>query len=69
MKNRKKPIGIIIAISIVLLLTIMTLLGWAYYNSKLDLIQYDDGSKEIDTSTSYATVSYTHLTLPTIYSV
>ena len=54
MKNRKKPIGIIIAISIVLLLTIMTLLGWAYYNSKLDLIQYDDGSKEIDTSTSYA---------------
>lgn len=54
MKNRKKPIGIIIAISIVLLLTIVTLLGWAYYNSKLDLIQYDDGSKEIDTSTSYA---------------
>ena len=29
-------------------------MGWAYYNSKLDLIQYDDGSKEIDTSTSYA---------------
>ena len=54
MKNRKKPIGIIIAISIVLLLTLVTLLGWAYYNSKLDLIQYDDGSKEIDTSTSYA---------------
>ena len=54
MKNRKKPIGIIITISIVLLLTIVTLLGWAYYNSKLDLIQYDDGSKEIDTSTSYA---------------
>ena len=54
MKNRKKPIGIIIVISIVLLLTIVTLLGWAYYNSKLDLIQYDDGSKEIDTSTSYA---------------
>ena len=54
MKNRKKPIGIIITISIILLLTIMTLLGWAYYNSKLDLIQYDDGSKEIDTSTSYA---------------
>lgn len=54
MKNRKKTIGIIIAISIVLLLTIMTLLGWAYYNSKLDLIQYDDGSKDIDTSTSYA---------------
>ena len=54
MKNRKKPIGIIIAISIVLLLTIVTLLGWAYYNSKLDLIQYNDGSKEIDTSTSYA---------------
>ena len=25
-----------------------------YCNSKLDLIQYDDGSKEIDTSTSYA---------------
>ena len=65
MKNRKKPIGIIITISIILLLTIMTLLGWAYYNSKLDLIQYDDGSKEIDTSTSYAidndAVSYTHL--------
>ena len=54
MKNRKKPIGIIITISIILLLTIMTLLGWAYYNSKLDLIQYDDGSKEMDTSTSYA---------------
>ena len=54
MKNRKKPIGIIITISIVLLLTIVTLLGWAYYNSKLDLIQYDDGSKEMDTSTSYA---------------
>ena len=54
MKNRKKTIGIIITISIVLLLTIVTLLGWAYYNSKLDLIQYDDGSKEIDTSTSYA---------------
>jgi len=54
LKNRKKPIGIIITISIVLLLTIVTLLGWAYYNSKLDLIQYDDGSKEIDTSTSYA---------------
>ena len=54
MKNRKKPIGIIIVISIVLLLTIVTLLGWAYYNSKLDLIQYDDGSKDIDTSTSYA---------------
>ena len=54
MKNRKKTIGIIITISIVLLLTIVTLLGWAYYNSKLDLIQYDDGSKDIDTSTSYA---------------
>lgn len=28
--------------------------GAIYYNSKLSLINYDDGSREIDTSTSYA---------------
>ena len=53
MKNKKKT-GVIIAAAAVLLLATAALAGWAYYNSKLDLIQYDDGSKEIDISTSYA---------------
>lgn len=54
-KTKKKlpKWAIVLLIIIAVLLLIVTVL-WLYYNSKLNLIDYDDGSRPLDTSTSYA---------------
>ena len=54
MKEKKKRTGLIVLISVLVVIVLLVAAGVAYYNSKLDLINYDDGSREIDTSTSYA---------------
>ena len=54
MQSKKRRIGLIVLICIIVVLIFLVGVGVYYYNSKLDLINYDDGSREIDTSTSYA---------------
>lgn len=54
MKNKKRQKGLIVLASVLGVIVLFIALGVAYYNSKLDMINYDDGSREIDTSTSYA---------------
>ena len=54
MQSKKRRIGLIVLICIIVVLIFLVGIGVYYYNSKLDLINYDDGSREIDTSTSYA---------------
>lgn len=53
MQNRKKRIIVVVAFILAVILLVLAA-GAIYYNSKLSLINYDDGSREIDTSTSYA---------------
>ncbi|WP_367924243.1 LCP family protein [uncultured Ruthenibacterium sp.] len=53
MQNNKKRTGWIALISVLTAILLVVVVAIAYYNSKLNLIHYDDGSREIDTSTSY----------------
>ncbi len=52
--TEKKGLACLLAVLIILALIFMAAAGAIWYIShKLNLIQYDDGSREIDTSTSY----------------
>lgn len=55
MKNqnskKKSRIGWIVAACIVVVLAVLLVAAWGFYQAKLDLLQYDDGKREIDTET------------------
>lgn len=52
-KKKLPKWGVVVLLTIAALL-LSAIIAWIYYDSKLNLINYDDGSRVIDTSTSYA---------------
>lgn len=51
-KKKKRIKWVSIVLGIVVVMALVLLLIWNYYDSKLNMIHYDDGSKPIDTSVS-----------------
>lgn len=47
--NKKRKIGWIILVCVVAVLAVIFTGVWNFYQSKLNLLQYDDGDREIDT--------------------
>lgn len=52
--KKKLPKWGVVVLLIIAALLLLAIIAWIYYDSKLNLINYDDGSRVIDTSTSYA---------------
>lgn len=47
--HKKRKIGWIVLAGVVVVLSVIFVVAWNFYQAKLNLLQYDDGNREIDT--------------------